>query len=395
MAAILTFNAGSSSLKFALFEANGLVRLVKGEIADIPTRPHFRAWDGDGKILAEKAWPQGHAHEDFLPELMNWIEDHLGGEKPAAAGHRIVHGGPVYHRPVRIDAAVLGELAALIPLAPLHQPHNLAPVKVLLAARPHLPQIACFDTGFHHTMPTQARRFALPASLETGMIRRYGFHGLSYEYLAARLGELAPSLGKVIAAHLGNGASLCAMQDGRSIDTSMGFTALDGLVMGTRPGTLDPGLVLYLLKAKGLSPQALEEMLYGKAGLLGVSQISADMRTLLASSDPRAAEAISLFVFQAVRQIGAMAASLGGCEALVFSGGIGENASPIRARVCEGLAYLGVRLDAAANRASRLRIHAEDSRVQLFVIPTDEEMMIARHAAAMTRKESACAGHLS
>jgi len=390
MAAILTFNAGSSSLKFALFEAGSLTRRVKGEIEDIPARPHLRAVDADAKLLTEKTWPQAHSHEELLPELMAWIEGQLGGKTLAAAGHRIVHGGPRHDRPVRIDAAILDELTALIPLAPLHQPHNLAPVKALRTARPGLPQIACFDTSFHHTMSATASRFALPAALRSDVLRRYGFHGLSYEYLAGRMRELAPGLGKVIVAHLGNGASLCAMRDGRSIDTSMGFTALDGLVMGTRPGTLDPGLVLYLLKSERLSPQTLEEMLYEKAGLLGVSRISADMRTLLASDDPKAAAAISLFVFQAVRQIGAMAASLGGCEALVFSAGIGENAAAIRARICEGLAFLGARLDDAANRENRLRIHAADSRVQLFVIPTDEEMTIARHTAAMTGKDKTC-----
>ena len=379
---ILTLNAGSSSLKFAVFEAaDGLKRTVQGEIENTGTGLHFRATDLAGTVLGEWRRPAGGGYDDFLGELLGWIEAHLGKDRLLAVGHRVVHGGSDYDRPQRVTPALIAALDRLTPLAPLHQPHNLAPIRAIAAVRPDLPQIACFDTAFHHNMPRVATRFALPREFEAQGVRRYGFHGLSYEYIAGRLREVAPALagGKVIAAHLGNGASLCALSGGKSIDTTMGFTALDGLMMGTRCGALDPGVILYLQQARGLTPDAIGELLYNQSGLLGVSGISSDMRTLLQSGEPRAAEAVELFVFYVARQIAALCASLRGLDALVFTAGIGENAPEIRRRVCEAAAWLGVAFDAAANRNGDLCISTPESRVAVFVIPTDEEAMIARH----------------
>lgn len=380
--AILTLNAGSSSLKFAVFEvADQLQRAIQGEIETIDTGFHFRATDMAGTVLAERLRPAEHSYDDFLGELLDWIEAHLGQDRLLAVGHRVVHGGRDYAQPQRVTPALLAALDRLAPLAPLHQPHNLAPIRAIAAARPDLPQIACFDTAFHHDMPRLATRFALPRDYEAQRVRRYGFHGLSYEYIAGRLQKIAPAIacGKVIAAHLGNGASLCALDGGKSIDTTMGFTALDGLMMGTRCGALDPGVVLYLLQECGLTPEAVSDLLYKQSGLLGVSGLSGDMRALLRSDEPRAAEAIELFIFYIARQIGALCASLRGLDALVFSAGIGENAPEIRKRVCETIAWLGIALDSSANAANALRISAPASQVEVFVIPTDEEAMIAQH----------------
>jgi acetate kinase len=384
--AILTLNAGSSSLKFALFEigeGRRLDRAVSGQVEGIETAPHFRAADAAGKILAERRWPDGTrlTHEDFLGELLDWVEKHLGGDRLAAVGHRIVHGGAKFATPAVLDAAVIAELDRLSPLAPLHQPHNLSAVRAVAKLRPSLPQVGCFDTAFHRTMAPVVSRFALPRELAQAGVQRYGFHGLSYEYIAGRLADLAPTLAgkRVVVAHLGNGASLCALDAGKSVDTTMGFTALDGLPMGTRCGALDPGVLLYLLQERGMDAAAIEDLLYRRSGLLGISGVSGDMRVLLASADPRAAEAIEFFVFRIARELAALAATLRGLDGIVFTAGIGERAPEIRRRVCELAAWLGVVLDEDANVANRPLVSAADSPVAVWVIPTDEEAMIARH----------------
>lgn len=383
---ILALNAGSSSLKFSLFETDvgdDLPLVSKGEIEGIGTAPHFRVVDPSGRPLAERRWPPGATlgHETFLSEIFSWIEGHRGEGRLVATGHRVVHGGAAFSAPVVVDDDVLVKLDRLMPLAPLHQPHNLATIRALRTIRPDLPQVACFDTAFHHGLPAVATRFALPREYEAAGVRRYGFHGLSYEYIAEAFAKVAPELarGRVVVAHLGNGASLCALRGGRSIDTTMGFTALDGLPMGTRCGALDPGVILYLLQERRMAPAAVEDLLYHSSGLLGVSGVSSDMRTLLASPDPRARDAIELFVFRIVREIGALAASLGGIDALVFTAGIGEHAPEIRRCVCEGAAWLGIELDPAANDAGGPRLTQSWSRVPAWAIPTDEDLMIARH----------------
>ncbi len=384
--AVLTLNSGSSSIKFSLFEVSGLDRLTfaaKGEIEGIGSAPHFFARNAEGVALAERRWPD--PNQDFqslLETVIDWTETHLGGDHLIAVGHRVVHGGPDHCRPGRVTPELLAALDRLTPLAPLHEPHNVAPIRAIAATRPNLLQVACFDTAFHHTMPVVATRFALPREYEAAGVRRYGFHGLSYEYIAGRLRNVAPALaaGRVIAAHLGNGASLCAMHAGRSIDTTMGFTALDGLVMGTRCGNIDPGVILYLEEERGMASKQIQDLLYLKSGLLGVSGgIASDMRTLLLSSDPRATEAIELFVYRIAREIGALTSSLGGLDGLVFTAGIGEHAPAIRAAVCRRLAWLGVAIDAEANDRNATRISTPASRIAVHVIPTNEEAMIARH----------------
>lgn len=384
--AILTLNAGSSSIKFALYEmaaAASARRLSHGQIEGIGSAPHFVARAPDGSLLTERHWPARTElrHEGLLTPLLEWVTSHLGTQSLVAVGHRIVHGGDAYDRPVLLSADVMADLTRLTPLAPLHQPHNLAAARVVARLRPELPQVACFDTAFHHGMAPTVTRLALPRKYAAEGVRRYGFHGLSYESIAARLREQVPALaaGRVIAAHLGNGASLCAMCDGRSVDTTMGFTALDGLVMGTRCGNLDPGAVLYLQQVHKLTAAEVEHMLYHDSGLLGVSGISNDMRMLLDSSDVHAQEAIDLFVFRIVREIGALTATLGGLDGLVFSAGIGEHAASIRAAVCARLAWLGVECDAAANADDAALISTPRSRVQVRVVATDEEAMIAAH----------------
>jgi acetate kinase len=385
--AILTLNAGSSSIKFALDECPaGARRLVsRGAIEGIGAAPTFTALAPDGTVLEDQHWATGtHLdHEDLLEPLLTWVTSHLGEENLVAVGHRIVHGGSDFHSPTRIDDTVLAALEKLVPLAPLHQPHNIAAVKAIGSLRPGLPQVACFDTTFHHDMPAVATRLALPRKYAEEGVRRYGFHGLSYEYLIARLRELSPGLadGRVIAAHLGNGASLCAMRNGRSIDTTMGFTPLDGLVMGTRCGSIDPGALLYLQQADGLRADDVERVLYHESGLLGVSGISHDMRILQASEDPHAREAIELFVYRLVKHVGALASVLGGLDALVFSAGIGEHSAGVRAAVCERLAWLGIECDTTANARHDSLISTSRSPVRVFVIATDEEAMIAEHTA--------------
>lgn len=404
---VLCLNAGSSSLKFALFEparagartagaeseppaTEDLRRVLSGEIDRIGTEePHLRAIDAEGRTVEERRWQDASALEAgaFLGDLLAVIEKHRGSEGIGAAGHRVVHGGPVFTAPVLVDERVLAELDRLTPWAPLHQPQNLAAIRALAAVRPALPQVACFDTAFHSGMPPVARRFALPRELEEQGIRRYGFHGLSYEYIARTLARMAPRIaaGRVIVAHLGNGASLCALRAGQSVATTMGFTALDGVPMGTRSGAVDPGVLLYLLQQQHLTPVALEDLLYRRSGLLGVSGVSSDMRTLLASHDSRAAEAVELFVFRIVQEIGALAATLGGLDALVFTAGIGEHAAEIRRRVCEGASWLGLELDPEANASGGPLIARGASRLAAYVIPTDEDLMIALHTRSALR----------
>jgi acetate kinase len=382
---ILTLNAGSSSLKFALFEAGQeLVAGSRGSIDETFSAPRMVARNAAGHESAEHCFPKAMPFPDLVAEVIAWAEKQCGTAL-AAVGHRVVHGGSRYTAPQRVTDELLADLDALVALAPLHEPHNLAPMRFLKERHPALVQVACFDTGFHGTMPAIASRFALPRKFEEDGVRRYGFHGLSYEYVAGRLREIAPELakGRVIAAHLGNGASLCALKDGRSIDTSMGFSALDGLVMGTRCGSLDPGVILYFMRRYGMGAAQIENLLYNRSGLLGVSGMSPDMRELLASDATGAKEAVALFVFRLVREIAALTASLGGLDGLVFTAGIGEHAGEIRKMTCESLNWLGIVLDDAANRRNERRISASGSRIAVMVIPTDEEAMIARQVVTL------------
>ncbi|GLR66646.1 acetate kinase [Acidocella aquatica] len=381
--AILTLNAGSSSIKFALFETGpDLIRIAAGEVENIGAAPHLCIHTG-GKLALEHTWPD-HApltHEDLLGALLDWVDTHLGEDRLIACGHRIVHGGGRFTAPIRLTAATLSELETFVALAPLHQPHNLAAVRAVMALRPGLAQTGSFDTAFHHTLPEAAARFALPRHFYDEGVRRYGFHGLSYEYIASRLPVVAPGLarGRVIVAHLGNGASLCAMAGGKSVDTSMGFTALDGLMMGTRAGAIDPGVLLYLMQSRGMNAEALTTLLYKQSGLLGVSGLSGDVRTLLASPAPEAAEALTLFAATAARHIAGLITSLGGLDGLIFTAGIGEHAPEIRAAICARLGWLGLALAPEANAANAPLISTAASGVEVRVIPADEEAMLATH----------------
>jgi len=381
--AILTLNAGSSSLKFALFDIAGddVRAAITGEIEKLDSAPHLVARDAQGRVFAEKDWDHAPAFDALVDEILTWAEAHLNGNALVAVGHRMVHGGPDHTAPARVTPALLKALDDLVPLAPLHLPHNIAPIRAVAKARPDLVQVVTFDTAFHRTMPRLATLIAVPRKYQQEGVRRYGFHGLSYEYIAGRLSEIAPALakGRTIVAHLGNGASLCALKGGQSVDTTMGFSALDGLVMGTRPGDIDPGVLLYLEERHGMDVHSLEHMLYNDCGMKGVSGISGDMRTLTESKDPAAKEAVDLFVFRLAREIGALTASLGGLDGLVFTGGIGEHAADIRAMTAARLDFMGAKLDAAANARHDLLISAPDSKIALYVIPTDEEQMIARH----------------
>jgi acetate kinase len=385
---VLTLNAGSSSLKFSLYGIEDAPSLIsQGQIAGIGTAPHFRAGDVAGAILAENRWPNGqkNTHEDFLEALLRWIKTHLSESNLTGVGHRIVHGGMDFTAPILLEPAIVAALNRLIPLAPLHQPHNLNAVMAIAKLRPDLPQVACFDTAFHHTMTQTAARFAVPREIERTGVKRYGFHGLSYEYIAGQLRNVAPALAskRVVVAHLGSGASLCALLDGRSVDTTMGLTPLDGLVMGTRCGSIDPGCLFYLMRQHGMDAAKLEDMLYHQSGLLGVSSISGDMRALLASTDPHAREAIDLFTFRIAREIGALCATLGGLDGLVFTAGIGENSPEIRRQVCKRMAWMGVVLDPEANCKNAGLVSALHSPVAVLVIPTNEELVIARHTKAL------------
>ena len=384
--AILVLNAGSSSIKFSLFAkrdaALGLVST--GQVSGITAAPTFVAKGGDGHPLAEKSWEPGTklGHNGALSHITDWIKERFAdSHRLVAVGHRVAHGGSTYAAPVLIDAQVVAKVEKLVPLAPLHLPHNLAPIRILMARAPELPQIACFDTAMHRTMPPLERMFALPRELEDAGVRRYGFHGLSYEYIASVLPDFdaRASAGKTVVLHLGNGASMCALAAGHSIATTMGFTAVDGLPMGTRSGALDPGVLLYLMDQRKLDARAIEALIYTKSGLLGVSGVASDMRALLASREPRAALAVDLFVYRIARELGSLAAALEGLDAIVFTGGIGEHAAPVREAVCRRAAWLGIALDAPANAAGGPRISAAESTTAAWVIPTNEELMIARH----------------
>jgi acetate kinase len=382
--ALLAINAGSSSIKFGLFTAGAdITPLARGTLEGIGTAPHLIVHGADDETLTERRWEDGAdmAHESFFDAIFGWIEGHLAPNRLIGVGHRIVHGGATFADPVIATPAVIAALEALCPLAPLHQPHNLAAVRAAARVRKHLPQILCFDTGFHRTQPAVATRFGIPHALDEEGVRRYGFHGISYAYIARRLTGIDPAMarGRVIAAHLGNGASLCAMANGRSLDTTMGFTALDGLVMGTRCGAIDPGVLLYLQQSKGMDADTLTDLLYNRSGLLGVSGVSSDMRDLLDSDAPLAEAAVELFVYRVAREAGALASSLGGLDGIVFTAGIGENAAPVRAAICRRLAWLGVALDDAANDTGAAVISTADSRVRVRVVPTNEERMIAIH----------------
>lgn len=388
--AILTINAGSSSIKFALF-ANGrdipADPEVVGQIDGIGTHPHLKAKSAAGKVLDDCDLPitGSGQHRAALAFLVDWLGRHDDGRKIVGVGHRVVHGAETYSRPLLLDANTLETLRGFLPLAPLHQPHNIAGIEAMTAALPGVPQVACFDTAFHRSQPEVAQRFALPRKITDQGVRRYGFHGLSYEYIADVLPQyLGPKAdGRVIVAHLGNGASMCAMNGRRSVATTMGFTAVEGLMMGTRSGSIDPGVLLYLMDYQGMDAKALEKLLYKESGLLGVSGISQDMRELLASDRAEAREAVNLFCYRIVREIGSLAAALGGLDALVFTGGIGEHAAPVRAQVCQALGWLGVAFDAPANDTHQRRITTADSRVDVLVLPTNEEWMIARHTAEL------------
>jgi acetate kinase len=383
--ATLVLNAGSSSLKFSLFlDGEPPEPLVRGQLESLSTQPHFVARDYIGSIVGEKEWAAGTklGHDGAIEFLFTWGREHaLRGHQIVAAGHRVAHGGLKFTQPVPIDSEVLAALEKLVPLVPLHQPHNLAAIKAVKQRAPELPQVACFDTSFHRTQPPVAQAFALPRQYAEEGVCRYGFHGISYEYIASVLPRLdsRAAEGRTIVAHLGNGASMCAMKSGHSVATTMGFSSVDGLPMGTRCGTLDPGVLLFLMDRHGMDARALETLIYQQSGLLGVSGISSDVRTLLSSPEPRAAEALDLFVYRIGRELGSLAAALGGLDAVVFTGGIGENAAAIRGRVCRDAAWLGVELDDAANDSGGPRISRRESRVAAWVIATNEELMIAQH----------------
>jgi acetate kinase len=391
--AILVLNAGSSSIKFSMFPGYGLPTrqdvICEGECEGIGHHVHFTAKDRTGASLVDEYLAEGNGHEEAMASILRWLDDRFKDARLIGAGHRVVHGGSLRVAPVLIDAAVLTELRQLVPLAPLHQPHNLAAIDALAKLHPALPQIACFDTAFHHTQSEVVTSFALPRRLTAEGIRRYGFHGLSYEYIASVLPDIlgaASAAGRIVVAHLGSGASLCAMRNLRSEATTMGFTALDGLPMSRRCGNLDPGVVLYLMQDKGMTPAEVSNLLYNESGLLGVSGVSDDMRDLLASDIPSAREAVALFVYRIGRELGSMAAALGGIDALVFTAGIGEHTPEVRRRVCEDAAWLGVDLDQSANLAGGARITGMGSRTSAWVVPTDEDLMIARHAWALLNR---------
>lgn len=395
---LLVLNAGSSSIKFSVFEVEPGVSPQErfgGQVEGIGGAARFVVKSSDGESVGEHAWPEGATvdHDQALHRIDDWLSGHLPGRAFLACSHRVVHGGLKHVAPVLIDDAVLAELQALCPLAPLHQPHNLAPIRAMRARLPNLPQIACFDTAFHRGQSEVVQQFALPRAITEAGVRRYGFHGLSYEYIASVLPQVHPRLAtaRVIVAHLGNGASLCAMQGGRSLASTMGFSALDGLAMGTRCGALDPGVVFHLLREMKLSPEEVERMLYHDSGLLGMSGVSNDMRALRTRAhEPQVRLALDIYVHRIVREIGSMAAVLGGCDALVFTAGIGEHGVDTRAEVIEGCRWLGLQLDAERNAASAACITRGDpaQTPSAWVVPTDEEGMLARHALAVLARSS-------
>jgi acetate kinase len=385
MDTILVVNAGSSSVKFQIFSVEGegkLRRQIKGQMDGIGSRPRLRASDTNGDPLADRVYPI-EAVSDVSAAMGiagEWLRNEIR-ISPIAVGHRVVHGGPDYERPVLIDHGVVARLERFVALAPLHQPHNLAPIHSLLSNFPTLPQVACFDTAFHRTHDAVADHYAIPHQLHAEGVRRYGFHGLSYEYIARTLPQIAPAIakGRVIVAHLGSGASMCALKGGRSADSTMGFTALDGLPMGTRPGQIDPGVVLYLISEKGMSASNVQNFLYRDCGLKGLSGVSNDMRELEASENPHAQLAVNHFVYRIGLNAGMLAAAMQGLDAFVFTAGIGENSARIRASVAGQLAWLGVTLDPTENARHARLISRSDSRIPVYVVPTDEELMIAQH----------------
>ena len=394
-ASLLVINSGSSSVKFAVYDAApdaGLQRIANGMIEGIGALPRLRVWGPDGATLEDRrirvSADPVQGPEEAFEQLFDWLGQHADGRTLGAVGHRVVHGGEAFARPARVTPGILARLEALSALAPLHQPHNLSAIHAIDVLLPGLPQVACFDTEFHTTQPWVAQAFALPRHITQAGVKRYGFHGLSYEYIASALRPHlgAAANGRVVVAHLGNGASLCAMRDRKSVATTMGFTALDGLMMGTRCGSLDPGVVLHLMSGLGMTAAAVEKLLYEQSGLLGVSGISGDMRTVEGSDTPEARQAIELYVYRIGQELGRLAASLGGLDALVFTAGIGENSAMIRHRVCRDAGWLGVALDEDANeaRAPGVRcISKPGSRVAVWVMPTNEELMIARHTQAV------------
>jgi acetate kinase len=397
MDTILVVNAGSSSVKFQVFAVEGdgrLSRQLKGQMDGIGTRPRLRATGTKDETLADRAYPIESVPD--VPSAMMTAGTWLREEQritPMAVGHRVVHGGPDYDRPVLVDHGVVARLDRFVALAPLHQPHNLAPIKSILANFPALPQVACFDTAFHRDHDEVADCYAIPHRLHEEGIRRYGFHGLSYEYVARTLPKVAPDIasGRVIVAHLGSGASMCALHGGRSVESTMGFTALDGLPMGTRPGQLDPGVVLHLIAAKGMTPAQVQDFLYRDCGLKGLSGVSNDMRELQSSSDPRATFAVEYFTYRAALCAGMLAAALQGIDAFVFTAGIGENSVSIRARIAERLGWLGIELDPIENARHAPRISRQDSRTPVYIVPTNEELMIAEHTLSMLSAARAAA----
>ena len=388
MVRIAVMNAGSSSIKFALFEVDGEEQrlLFRGQIEKIGVAPHLTVEGADGAELAEQDWgAKDLDHKSATEVILETAIRLLDGKPVSAVGHRVVHGGTEFAAPTLVTDEVIASLKTLSPLAPLHQPHNIAPIEAIRSAAPHIPQVACFDTAFHQTHAPLAYSFALPRELTDTGVRKYGFHGLSYDYVSGRLRDLAPDEAekKIIIAHLGNGASLCAIHGGRSVATTMGFTAVDGLVMGTRCGSIDPGVLIYLMDEHGMDARALESLIYKKSGLLGVSGISSDVRTLRASDDPKAREAMDLFVYRIVREIGSLSAALGGLDGLVFTGGIGQRDTKTRREVVSGCAWLGAELDEQANEIGAGRIDSAESRIPIWVLPTDEESVIARQTAAL------------
>lgn len=383
--ALLVLNAGSSSLKFSVYRLDAerqLHLIASGAIEALGLAAHFSVRNAHGEPLGEQRWTGPLEHSGAIDFLAEWLREHnAGGLRLVGVGHRVVHGGIKHAAPELVTPALLSDLQSLVPLAPLHQPHNLQAIRLSAQRLPGLPQVACFDTAFHRTAPAISQAFALPPAITARGVRRYGFHGLSYEFIAQSLPACDPraAAGKAVVLHLGNGASMCALLNGKSIASSMGFTAVDGLVMGSRCGSLDPGVLLYLMDELKMDARAIERLLYKESGLLGVSGISSDMRALSESSDPRAAEAIELFVYRIARELGSLAAALGGLDAIVFTAGIGEHSAPVRAAICRAAAWLGVELDEAANLAGGQRISTPDSRCAAWVIATNEELTIARH----------------
>ncbi|MCM3873259.1 MAG: acetate/propionate family kinase [Pyrinomonadaceae bacterium] len=384
----LVLNAGSSSLKFCVFErpvGEGWRLEARGQIEGIGTSPSLSVKGADGGRLASEKLDSVRNGRDALDALASWLRSKYGGSRVLGVGHRVVHGGARFAKPTIVTPQVLAELHELVPLAPLHQPYNLAAIEAVSERLPDVPQVACFDTSFHRTHSPVVDLIPLPPDIRKAGVQRYGFHGLSYEYISSVLAEAAPEIanGRVIVAHLGSGASLCALKEGKSVDSTMGFTAVDGLCMGTRPGAIDPGAVLFLFQSLGLSAKDVEALLYKKSGLLAISGLSNDMRDLLGRSEPEARLAIDYFVYRAAKEIGALAAVLGGIDGLVFTAGIGENSDEIRRRICESSAWLGIEINAEANATGGPRISTPDSKVSAWVIPTNEELMIARHTGKL------------